>query len=292
MNKKTRKAGAEAIEKKGWLRAHRWLLLRRFSQLSLLGLFLMGPLFGIWWLKGNIAASKLFDTIPLNDPYVLLQSVAAGFLPTVTALIGVSIVLISYILLGGRVYCSWVCPINIITDTADGLRRYFNINKGMGLTLSKQSRYWLLLMTLLLSASTGVLIWEIINPVTLLYRGLLYGIGLGWLFIIAIFIFDLFVSKNGWCGHLCPMGAFYSLLKLTSPLRVSATKREQCTNCMDCFIVCPEKQVISAPLYGANKGISPLIDSPNCTHCGRCMDVCNEDVFEFTLAKFKRNTKN
>jgi ferredoxin-type protein NapH len=34
--------------------AHKWLLLRRISQLSILALFLLGPLAGIWIVKGNL----------------------------------------------------------------------------------------------------------------------------------------------------------------------------------------------------------------------------------------------
>ena len=64
-------------------------------------------------------------------------------------------------------------------------------------------------------------------------------------------------------------------------LRVSASKREACNNCLDCFVVCPEQQVIRLPLKGAAKGASPVILSPNCTNCGRCIDVCSKDVFTF-----------
>ncbi len=275
--------GAEAIENKGWIKAHRWLLLRRLSQLSILALFLAGPLFGLWIVKGNIASSLTFDILPLSDPYILLQSLAAGFVPTATAFIGAAIVLAAYFFLGGRIYCSWVCPMNIVTDTAGWLRRKLGISGGLGLSLSKQTRYWLLASTLILAAITGTLVWEAVNPVTLLYRGILYGMGLGWLLILAVFLFDLLISKNGWCGHLCPMGAFYSLPALISPVRISAVKREQCNDCMDCFAVCPEKQVIYTPLRGADQGISPVISSPNCTNCGRCIDVCNESVFQFGL---------
>ena len=31
----------------------------------------------------------------------------------------------------------------------------------------------------------------------------------------SVFFFDLFVSRRGWCGHLCPVGAFYGLLGTT-----------------------------------------------------------------------------
>jgi len=40
--------------------------------------------------------------------------------------------------------------------------------------------------------------------------------------------------------------------------------------------------VIRPALKGADKGISPLIDEMNCTNCGRCIDICDVNVFKFT----------
>ena len=62
---------------------------------------------------------------------------------------------------------------------------------------------------------------------------------------------------------------------------MSASKREACNNCLDCFAVCPEQQVIRMPLKGADKGVGPLILSSDCSNCGRCIDVCSKDVFTF-----------
>ncbi|MCW8905882.1 MAG: 4Fe-4S dicluster domain-containing protein, partial [Sedimenticola sp.] len=73
----------------------------------------------------------------------------------------------------------------------------------------------------------------------------------------------------------------YSLLGSKRLVRVVASKREQCDDCMDCFVVCPEKQVIKPALKGADKGVGPVIDFANCTNCGRCIDVCAKDVFQF-----------
>jgi ferredoxin-type protein NapH len=50
---------------------------------------------------------------------------------------------------------------------------------------------------------------------------------------------------------------------------------------MDCFAVCPEPQVIGPALKGAEKNIGPVILSPNCTNCGRCIDVCSKNVFHW-----------
>lgn len=271
--------GSDAIASKGWWRAHRWLLLRRSVQLLILGLFMLGPLAGIWLVKGNLNFSYTLGFLPLTDPYVALQSLFAGHLPETLGLIGVAIVLGFYAVLGGRLYCSWVCPVNMVTDAAGWLRDRLGI-KG-SVHLSRQTRYWILGMTLLGSALSGVVFWELINPVSMLHRGLIFGLGAAWTVVIAVFFFDLFVMSRGWCGHLCPVGAFYSLLGRWSPMRVAARQREACNDCMDCFEVCPEPQVIRPALKGGARGIGPVILAANCTNCGRCIDVCSKEVFTF-----------
>jgi len=271
--------GADAVAAKGWLTANKWLLARRFTQLSILGLFLLGPWFGIWLVKGNLSASLTLGVLPLTDPYVLLQSLLAGHTPELVAISGVLIVIAFYLLVGGRVYCSWVCPVNIVTDTAHWLRERLGIT---GATrISSTTRYWLLAATLLLSLFTGTLVWELVNPVSMVHRGLIFGMGLAWLVVLAVFLLDLLVSRRAWCGHLCPVGAFYSLLGTRSLLRIRADNRSQCDDCMDCFLVCPEQRVIRPALKGADRGIGPVITSANCTNCGRCIDVCAKNVFRF-----------
>ena len=267
-----KRIGADAVAEKGWLRAHKWLILRRISQFGILGLFLLGPLAGIWIVKGNLNFSYTLGVLPLTDPYVALQSLTTGHVPETLGLIGVAIVVSFYLLVGGRVYCSWVCPVNVVTDAAGWLRNRLGI-KG-SVHLSRQTRYWVLGMTLVGSALTGVVLWELINPVSMLHRGLIFGLGMAWTVALSIFLFDLFVMSRGWCGRLCPVGAFYSLLGQWSPVRVTAPQRRACNDCMDCFEVCPEPQVIRPALKGEEKGVGPVILSADCTNCGRCIDVC------------------
>lgn len=271
--------GSEAVAAKGWLGAHKWLLARRVSQAFFLLLFLLGPWFGLWLVKGNLAGSLTLEVLPLTDPLVLLQSLVAGHWPEATALLGAAIVAAGYALIGGRVYCSWVCPVNPVTDAAHWLHARLGVPKGW--QPKAATRLWLLAMVLVVSALTGTIAWEFVNPVTLLHRGLVFGIGFGWAFILGIFLFDLFVARHGWCGHLCPVGAFYGLLGTKALLRVSAANRAACDDCMDCFAVCPEMHVITPALRG-KAGQTALILSPDCTNCGRCIDVCSVDVFRFT----------
>lgn len=270
--------GAEAIAAKGRLAAHKWLLLRRASQIGILLLFLAGPWFGWWLVKGNLNFSYTLNLLPLTDPYVLLQSLLTLHAPEGKALVGAAIVLAFYLLVGGRAYCSWVCPVNAVTDAAGWLRDKLGI-KG-GAHVSRETRYWILAATLVLALATGTIAWELVNPVSMFHRGLIFGMGAAWAVVLAVFLFDLFVMNRGWCGHLCPVGAFYSLPAKLSLLRVRAVKRSQCNDCLDCYAVCPEPQVIRPALKGLD-GAGPVILAANCTNCARCIDVCSKDVFAF-----------
>ena len=114
-----------------------------------------------------------------------------------------------------------------------------------------------------------------LSPVSMLHRGLIFGMGFGWAAVAVIFLFDLFVLKNGWCGHICPIGAFYSITSKFHWIKVKHTK-ENCTNCNDCFVVCPEPQVLK--IIGKESG---PIDNGECTNCGRCIEVCNDHALKF-----------
>lgn len=279
MTRATTHVGREAIDAKGWWRAHRWLIARRVCQLGILGLFLLGPAAGIWLVKGNLAYSYTLDSLPLTDPYVLLQSLAAGHSPETLALVGGAIVAAFYALIGGRAYCSWVCPVNPVTDFAVWARRRLGISRGAMLT--PQLRHWLLGATFIGAAVSGIIVWETLNPVSMLHRAVIFGVGFAWLVIVAVFLFDLLVAPRGWCGHVCPVGAFYGLLGTRALVRVRAPRRAQCNDCMACYAVCPEPQVLKPVLKGAGKGIRPTILDSACTACGRCADVCSRQVFEF-----------
>ena len=291
-------AGTEARERLGWFYSLRFLLFRRFVQFVVMMMFISGPLLGVWILRGNYSSSKFLDMIPVTDPLIFLQSLMAGHWPTVmSALIGTLIIGCIYAVLSGRLYCSWVCPFNLVSDLASWCRRKLGLQAG--LTIPNKLRYAVLAGVLLSSFATGVLIWEWVNPVGITGRGLVsvagefgkankltvealwqilvFSLGAGIWLLVAIFIFDLLVVKNGWCGHLCPMGAMYSLIGMKSTVHLDAKQRERCTKCMDCIHVCPEPQVLPKPLFAKQEG--SLITSSECTRCGRCIDVCPEKVF-------------
>ena len=109
-------AATGCLHRRGLLKRNGWLIARRSAQIAILALFLAGPWLDVWWVKGNLASSTFLDVIGLTDPLVLLQSFVAGHELASAAVIGALSVLALYLVVGGRAYCSWVCPINVISS--------------------------------------------------------------------------------------------------------------------------------------------------------------------------------
>lgn len=266
-----------AVAERGIWAAHRWWVLRRLVQIGALATFMAGPWLGVWVVRGNFAASELLGTVPLADPYIWLQGFLAGAAPVGVGLLGVGLIVALYLVLGGRAYCGWICPVNIVTDAAFWLREKLGISRDR--KIDRRTRWGILAATLVASIATGTIAWEFLNPVSALQRGLIFGMGAGWVFVMAVFVLDLLVTRRGWCGHLCPVGAFYGAIGRGSLLRVSAARREDCTHCAACFNVCPEPHVIAPALNGTS---TRLILSGDCQNCGACIDSCPVDLFEMT----------
>lgn len=266
---------------RGFLARNRFLLLRRLSQAAVFALFLTGPLFGLWIAKGTIASSMTLGVLPLTDPLVLTQMLAARHAPEGLAILGAAIVVAFYALVSGRAYCAWVCPVNPVTDLAHWTRERLGL-QAKGWQPRPETRFWVLAMILVVSGLTGAVAFELVNPITHAFRAVVFGATASFAFVAAVFVFDLFVARRGWCSHLCPVGAFYGLIGSGALVKVSASKRAACDHCMDCYAVCPEPHVISPALEGGRKGLSPVVLSRDCTTCGRCIDVCDRGVFHFT----------
>ena len=258
--------------------ANRYRILRRVVQISVLSLFFAGNAVGWKVLQGDLSSSLLFGVVPLADPFVLLQVFATGTMVAGQALLGGGIVLLFFAAVAGRAFCGWVCPVNIVTDLADTVSAAAG-GENRALQMSRNARYWVLGLSLALSAWLGIAAFEWISPIGALHRGVIFGMGMGWTSVVAVFLFDVFVVRNGFCGHLCPLGAFYSLTGGWSAVRVLHSK-DACTRCMRCVESCPEPQVL--PLVGKWNG---AVTSGECTNCGRCIEVCPDRAMRFGLWK-------
>jgi len=266
---------------------YRYLFFRRFTQIGLMLLYFGANAWGWNILVGNLSSSLFLNMIPMSDPYAILQMFVAGAVLATDLLIGAAIITLFYMVVGGRLFCSWVCPVNIITDLANYLRRKLGFNQiQKRQPATRNMRYWAIVLSLIISAGLGITAFEFISPVSMVHRGIIFGLGFGWAAMLVIFLFDLFVLKNGWCGHICPLGGAYSLIGKFSFIRVHHNK-DNCTECMKCKEVCPEVQV----LHMIAKESLPVL-SGECTNCARCIEVCDDDALEFSIKKLVREKQN
>jgi ferredoxin-type protein NapH len=269
---------------------YRFLIARRVIQVSIMLLYMAGNYWGWTFIQGNLSSSLVMGTVPLSDPYAVLQMFSAGAILSTNIIVGALIITIFYGLVGGRVFCSWVCPVNIITDSANYLRNKLKFNQvAKKQPASRNIRYWVLGLSLILSYILALTAFEFISPISITHRAIIFGLGMGWSAMLVIFLFDLFILKNGWCGHICPLGGFYSLVGAKSLIRVDHNE-QNCTACMECKVVCPESQV----LFMVSKESMQVLGG-ECTNCGRCIEVCNDDALNFSirnLIKDKKDEKN
>lgn len=265
---------------------NRFLILRRIMQLSLMFLYVMGNYAGWTVLQGNLSNSLILGTIPMSDPFAIVQILLAGGIVAFNALIGALVVLLVYGMFVGRAFCAWICPMNMVTDLANWLRKVLQIDETeRRIWMNRNIRYWILGLSLALSLLFALPAFEFVSPIAMLHRGIIFGMGAGLAAVVIVFLFDLFVHRNGFCGYVCPLGGFYALATKFSLLRVKHDQ-EKCTLCMKCKEVCPEKEVLH--MVGKR---SEFVTMGECINCGRCIEVCDDSALKFSIRTFVEKQK-
>ncbi|EAK0826419.1 quinol dehydrogenase ferredoxin subunit NapH [Campylobacter fetus] len=259
----------------------KFTILRRLVQLSIILLFIAGNIFGIKILQGNLSSSTLFDTINLSDPFAILQIALASFSVSSVAITGAVIVFIFYALIAPRVFCGWVCPVNVLTDFGAFLRTKLKIGKNI-LSVSQNLRYYLLALSLIFSLIFGIAAFESLSFVNAFNRSLFYLSYSAISVAVIIVMIETFVGKRLICSHICPLGAFYAIISKFSLIRVKYDLNK-CSKCYKCKAVCPEERVLD--LVGVKDGII----GSECISCGKCIEACNDDAINFSILKFGDN---
>lgn len=262
---------------------NKYLILRRFIQLGLLVLFLLPSADFI--LKGNLSSSLLFNSISLSDPFAYLQIFLATFTLNVGLFISAFLVFIIYALFLGRAFCSFVCPVNLITNLADFIKQNTSFKSSKLTNFKQNTRYFILFSILILCLIANEPIFEKYSHIGIITRGIIFMQTSAIFVAIIIFLLDLFVQRNLVCSHLCPLGAFYSLISKFAMLKVSYDLNK-CTKCMKCKMICPEAQVLSLiTKYSGN------VSNSECIKCARCIEVCDDDALNFNLINFLKGKK-
>lgn len=264
---------------------------RWISVIVLQLVFFLSFFIDIQILEGTLNASRLLG-FHLIDMFTTIEVFITTHQLPINLIIGTATVGIFYLLVGGRTYCGWACPYSILADIAEDLHVKLLEKKIIKKRVfSHYIRFIFLALFLLLSFISGLIVFESINVVGILSRAVVYGMSLGLIWVVLVFLFDVFFSKRAWCTYVCPVGTTYGLLGWVSATRVEWS--DTCDHCMACHGVCPESHVLELTKAKYDKGRkeknikNQTIISGDCTLCGRCIDVCHQDAlqYDFRLTK-------
>ncbi|MCL2830753.1 MAG: NapH/MauN family ferredoxin-type protein [Betaproteobacteria bacterium] len=282
--KRMDKAEFEAIKKKARDEAvinHKWRNRRWAVLVACNLLFVFSFWLDIQILEGALTASRFvgFHLIDLNSA---LQVMLAHKHIIVNLFIGTATVFFLWALLGGRSFCSWVCPYHLVAEWFESLHLKLVEKKIVSdheFHRGARTIFWLLFS--LLSVVTGFTVFETLSPTGILSRALIYGPTLALFWVLLLLLLEVLYSRRAWCRYVCPIGLTYGVVGIVSPLRV-LYRLEHCHHEGDCRKVCLVPHVLDMVIKGRAEDMEVPI-GPDCTRCGLCIDACPSGALRYDV---------
>ncbi|CQR71778.1 Putative electron transport protein YccM [Sporomusa ovata DSM 2662] len=239
---------------------------RRSVQLlafSLLFLPLVWPANWMWF--GTYLSSQAIG-MALTDPLAAIEVMLAGKMIW-WPLIGSMLPLLIATLLFGRVFCSWICPLNTVFELAAGIRAPRVCRNRNGWL-----PYQILALFLLAALLTNLPLFTMLSPIGILSRTVALGVGLELLFVVALIALEWLYDRKAWCRNVCPVGALYGLLGKWRLVSIGID-HSNCLSCHKCRNACTMQ---------VDVGNHRSLDQLTCTNCGDCVDACAAKAVYFT----------
>ncbi|WP_288323579.1 4Fe-4S binding protein [uncultured Eggerthella sp.] len=279
-------------------RGFRWAWVRHAVQVLALALFAAPVLAAGWSLLGlsvggeepaatpaqlpffGSLSSSSVAGVNVLDPFGMLQVAAASKTFEVDWLLAALPVLIVYGLIRGRAFCGWVCPVNLLMEIVDAVRRKLRIEV-REMPVPRHAKLWIALAVLALSALTSVPVFEAFSPISAINKGILFGAVTGLWVLAAIVAVELFWGHRVWCRSLCPLGGFYEALGRVGQVNVKLD-RDACIHCDACKRSCLSDPAILDPVLTER---DVIVRAGDCMACGSCIDACPTRALSFTLGR-------
>ncbi len=254
-----------------------WTFARRLTALAFATLLVLGSRAWFPWFRGTTTGTRLCDAVALSDPLAALEQTLATRHTHAELLWGAAILVAVGVVLG-PVFCGWVCPLGLVLDLNDDLRRRL---RGWGVRLPEwrwpgSVRFVVLGLTAGLSFGLGWPVFQTVSPINFVVWGALFEPVRWLLVVVAVVALVEHFAPRLWCRSLCPLGALYSLLGRFALLRVRLDPETAGrTPCRQCTTQCPLGIRVMED-YSLRQRAN--VDHPDCTRCGNCLEVCPRDV--------------
>ena len=264
----------------------KWMKRRWITLILINLLFVISYHFDVQLVEGALTASRVigFHFADLNSA---LQVMLAFKHVVLNLVIGTATVFVLWLLLGGRTFCSWVCPYHLLSEWAEYLHLWLVKKKIVkNHVFHRKTRAVLYVVFALLALLTGYTVFETISPTGILSRALIYGPGIALVWVGALLLFEVFVSRRAWCRYVCPIGITYAVVGTLSPVRIEYNA-ESCHHEGDCRKVCMVPHVLDLTIRGRAHDVTQEVTS-DCTRCGMCVDICPTNSLNFKVKGLDR----
>ncbi len=193
-------------------------------------------------------------------------------------------IFIAAIMLLGRAWCSWACPIGVLNELTDHIltkRRFKSIVEmrakkvgDKGRLWLKETKYFTLGVVLLSAAVTRSPVWCSFCPIGTICRGSVAGgfvAGLEMALVGAVVAANTY-EKRFFCKYICPVAGLLTLISRLNPFIKPSVRRDRCKVCAECKYICPEGLMVCEEKSFAE-----------CTKCLVCISKCPYGAISISL---------
>lgn len=180
------------------------------------------------------------------------------------------LVVISIIVILGRFFCGWMCPLGIMLEYSHLLTDRKK-KRVVGILWKNRLKYAILLAILMIS-----FLFDFTPPYLLSHVGMIYRS----MPILALIVFlDILALRFGrtWCNSLCPLGTIIGSLSILNLVKLRVNQKkciDSDFNCLNCERICPMRIPITRNYEKA------MMDYNKCL---RCWTNCPTKAIEINI---------
>ncbi|RLD12671.1 nitrate reductase [candidate division KSB1 bacterium] len=262
-------------------------ILRRISQWAAVVLIFLIPFLnrhGINSLMGTFYSIRI-GHLDLMDPALMFQTILLTKHISFSALLAGTLPLILALVLG-RVFCSWICPYNLLAEYVATLRKKVFPHKKYVLNHNPKPHWYWAIFGLVI---TSLMVLGIPLITLTSFPGLLSSeaadlvlngtIGVEIVLILVVILLEFIVAPRFWCKYACPVGATLALFHYKHTMHVHFDPKG-CT--CDSIKTLPCNSVCPLGLDPRHRDIYPY-----CYNCGECIYSCHKHQGKSLSFSFK-----